>query len=77
MSALSNPGDPGPFLFDTVIYASAGINYSGVPALVQYNVYDTPDPAYVTPKINIAAFAISARRRGRLPTRPCRSTDTS
>src|SRR5262245_13906289 len=57
MSALSNPGDPGPFLFDTVIYASAGINYSGVPALVQYNIYDATDPAYITPKINIAAFA--------------------
>jgi hypothetical protein len=27
-----------------------------VPALVQYNIYDAPDPAYVTPKINIAAF---------------------
>jgi len=56
MSALNNPGDPGPFLFDTVIYASAGINYSSVAQLVQYNIYDTPDPAYITPKINIAAF---------------------
>jgi hypothetical protein len=56
MAVLNNPWDPGPFLFDTVIYASAGINYSGVPVLVQYNIYDTPDPAYITPKINIAAF---------------------
>jgi hypothetical protein len=56
MAALNNPGEPGTVLFDTVIYASSGVNYSTVPALVQYNIYDTPDPAYVTPKINIAAF---------------------
>ena len=43
MAALNNPGEPGTVLFDTVIYASSGVNYSTVPALVQYNVYDTPN----------------------------------
>lgn len=57
MAALSNPGLAGPVPFDTLIYASAGSNYSGVPALVQYKIYDTPDPAYLTPRINLSAFA--------------------
>jgi hypothetical protein len=57
MAALTNPGLPGNFVFDTMIYASAGLNYAAVPALVQYNVYDAPDPAYVTPRIDISAFA--------------------
>jgi hypothetical protein len=57
MAALNNPGLAGVVPFDTVIYASAGLNYTGVPALVQYKIYDTPDPAYVTPRINISVFA--------------------
>jgi hypothetical protein len=57
MAVLYNPGLTGEALFDTVIYASAGSNYSGVPALAQYTIYDTPDPAYVTPRINISVFA--------------------
>jgi hypothetical protein len=57
MAALANPGLPGSFSFDTVIYASAGSNYAGVPALSQYTIYDTPDAAYVTPRINISVFA--------------------
>lgn len=57
MTTLNNPGLAGPVAFDTVVYASAGLNYGGVPALVQYKVYDTPDTAYDTPRINISAFA--------------------
>jgi hypothetical protein len=57
MIALNNPGLPGDVAFDTVIYASAGVNYSAVPALAQYVLYDTPDPAYVTGRIDISAFA--------------------
>ena len=57
MAVLTNPGLPGSFSFDTVIYASAGSNYGGVPALSQYTIYDTPDPAYLTPRINISVFA--------------------
>jgi hypothetical protein len=57
MAALSNPGLAGDVQFDTVIYASSGLNYSAVPALAQYVIYDTPDPAYVTGRINISAFA--------------------
>ena len=57
MAVLNNPGLTGGALFDTVIYASAASNYSGVPALAQYTIYDTPDPAYVTPRINISVFA--------------------
>ena len=57
MAALKNPGVAGDFLFDRVIYASSGLNYSAVPALVQFNIYDSPDPAYVTGRINLSAFA--------------------
>lgn len=57
MTSLTNPGLAGNVPFDILIYASSGLNYSGVPALAQYNIYDTPDPAYVTPRVNISAFA--------------------
>jgi Chlorophyllase enzyme len=57
MAGLNNPGLGGDVQFDTVIYASAGVNYSAVAALAQYFIYDTPDPAYVTGRINISAFA--------------------
>ncbi|MGH8581408.1 MAG: alpha/beta hydrolase family protein [Gammaproteobacteria bacterium] len=57
MNALNNPGLAGDVPFDTVIYGSSGVNYSAVPTLVQYKIYDTPDPAYVTGRINISAFA--------------------
>ena len=57
MTGLRNPGLAGGVAFDTVIYASPGVNYSGVPALVEYNIYDTPDPAYLTGRINISVFA--------------------
>ena len=57
MHTLNNPGMAGDVPFETVIYASSGVNYSAVPALLQYSLYDTPDPAYVTGRINISAFA--------------------
>jgi hypothetical protein len=57
MAQLNNPGLAGAVPFATVIYASAGLNYSAVPALVQYDIYDTPDPSYVTGRIDISAFA--------------------
>jgi hypothetical protein len=60
MTAPNNPGLVGEVSFDTVIYASPGVNYSAVPALVQYKLYDTPDPAYTTGRINISAFAHGA-----------------
>ena len=34
MRALKNPGRTGRSTFDTIIYASAELNYSAVPALV-------------------------------------------
>jgi hypothetical protein len=57
MRAPRNPGLAGRFSFHTVVYASSGLNYSAVPALNQYQIYDSPDPAYITGRINISAFA--------------------
>jgi hypothetical protein len=57
MAALNNPGVQGDWAFDPVVYASAGLNYSAVPALNQYQLFDHPDSAYVTGRINISAFA--------------------
>jgi len=57
MAELRNPGLTGDVAFDTVIYAAPGVNYSSVPALAQYTLYDTPDPAYVTGRIDISLFA--------------------
>ena len=57
MAELHNPALAGDVPFDTVIYASAGSNYAGVPALVQYNIYDAPAAGFVTPRLNISPFA--------------------
>jgi hypothetical protein len=57
MTVLKNPGLTGTFTFDTLIYASSGLNYSAVPVLSQYQIYDSPDPSYVTGRIDISAFA--------------------
>lgn len=57
MANLKNPGLPGGFAFDSIIYAAPGVNYSSVPSLSQYFIYDSPDPAYLTGRIDISAFA--------------------
>jgi hypothetical protein len=57
MERLKNPALAGDVQFDTVIYAAPGVNYSAVPALSQYNIYDAPDPNYPTGRIDISAFA--------------------
>jgi hypothetical protein len=54
-AGLSNPGLPGDFQFDTLIYGSPPLPYPA--ALNQYAIYNTPDPAYVTGRINVSAFA--------------------
>jgi hypothetical protein len=57
MAELKNPALAGDVAFDTVVYASAGSNYGAVPALAQYVIYDAPDPAFITPRIDISPFA--------------------
>jgi hypothetical protein len=57
MPALQNPGVTGRFGFRTFVYAASGLNYSGVPALSQYQIYDSPHPEYVTGRIDISVFA--------------------
>jgi hypothetical protein len=55
--ALENPGLSGRFKFRTFVYAASGLDYSAVPELSQYQIYDTPHPEYVTGRIDISAFA--------------------
>jgi hypothetical protein len=57
MTELKNPALAGGLPFDTVIYASPGSNYASVPALTEYTIYDSPDPGFATPRINISRFA--------------------
>ena len=52
---LRNSGRPGNEEFDTLIFGSPPLAYPA--ALSQYVIYNTPDPAYVTGRINISAFA--------------------
>ena len=52
---LRNPGHPGNEEFDTVTYGSPPLPYSAL--LAQFAIYNTPDPAYVTGRINVSAFA--------------------
>lgn len=57
MTVLKNPGLPGKRSFRTVVYASSGLNYAAVPALNQYQLFDTPDPDFVTGRRDISVFA--------------------
>jgi hypothetical protein len=57
MSRLRNPARMGPRDFDTVVYGAPGIAYSSVPGLEQYTAFDTPNPAYLTRRIDLSAFA--------------------
>jgi hypothetical protein len=50
-----NPALAGPVPFDTVVYGSPPLAYPA--ALSQYVIYNTPDPAYITGRINVSAFA--------------------
>ena len=52
---LRNSGHPGNEEFDTLIYGSPPLAYPA--ALSPYVIYNTPDPAYVTGRINLSAFA--------------------
>ena len=55
MASLKNPGLAGDVQFDTVIYGAPPLTYPA--SLSQYAIYNTPDPAYVTGRINVSAFA--------------------
>src|SRR5215510_96990 len=54
-ASLKNPGLAGEVQFDTVIYGAPPLAYPA--SLSQYAIYATPDPAYVTGRRNISAFA--------------------
>jgi hypothetical protein len=55
MTNLNNPALTGSVQFDTVIYGAPPLPYPA--PLIQYAIYNTPDPAYVTGRINVSAFA--------------------
>lgn len=57
MTALKNPALPGKRQFRTVVYASAGLNYAAVPSLNQYQLFDAPDPDFITGRRDISVFA--------------------
>jgi hypothetical protein len=55
MINLKNPASPDDVQFDTFIYGAPPLAYPA--SLAQYSIYNTPDPAYVTDRINVSAFA--------------------
>jgi hypothetical protein len=55
MASLKNPANAGDVQFDTFIYGAPPLVYPA--SLSQYAIYNAPDPAYVTGRINISAFA--------------------
>jgi len=76
IAGLKNPGLAGDVQFDTVIYGSPPLAYSAL--LSQFAIYNAPDPAYVTGRINVSAFAnIGAAQHGRFSIPTCRSMDMS
>jgi hypothetical protein len=52
---LRNPAIAGDVPFDTFVYGAPPLAYP--PPLSQYTIYNTPDPGYVTSRINVSAFA--------------------
>jgi hypothetical protein len=55
MANLKNPALPGDAEFDTFIYGAPPLAYPA--SLSQYAIYNTPDPAFITGRINVSAFA--------------------
>src|SRR5215472_316933 len=55
MTSLKNPASAGEVQFDTFIYGAPPLAYPV--SLSQYAIYNTPDPAYITGRINVSAFA--------------------
>ena len=55
MAGLENPALVGAVQFDTIVYGAPPLAYPA--ALSQYTIYNTPDPSYVTSRIDISAFA--------------------
>ena len=53
---LKNPALAGAAQFDTIIYGAPPLAYPGT--LSQYVIYNAPDPAYVTGRINVSAFVV-------------------
>src|SRR5215470_14116928 len=54
-AGLRNPSLPGDVQFDTCIYGSPPLPYP--PPLNQYAIYNAPDPAYITGRIDVSPFA--------------------
>jgi len=55
MASLKNPAIAGDVQFDTFIYGAPPLAYPA--SLSQYVIYNTPDPAYITGRIDVSAFA--------------------
>jgi hypothetical protein len=57
MSDIVNPGEPGSYSFDQVVYAAPNLNYSANPSLNQYTVFQTPTAGFATRRINLSNIA--------------------
>lgn len=57
MSDIVNPGEPGSYSFDQVVYAAPNLNYSANPSLNQYTVFQTPRAGFATRRINLSNIA--------------------
>ena len=74
MASLKNPAIAGDVQFDTFIYGAPPLAYPA--SLSQYVIYNTPDPAYITGRIDVSAFAnLGASTPWPFPTRTYRSMD--
>src|SRR5262245_1070319 len=74
MASLKNPAIAGDVQFETFIYGAPPLAYPA--SLSQYVIYNTPDPAYITGRIDVSAFATSGLApRGHFSTRTYRSMD--
>jgi hypothetical protein len=54
---LENPGLPGTFSVESVVYAAPGLNYSSNSDLAQYTMFENPTPSYQTRTIDLSDFA--------------------
>ncbi len=53
----TNPAIPGPFVVGPVVYAAPMLQYTPVPSLRQFTLFDNPSAGYTTRRIDLSAFA--------------------
>lgn len=58
-TSVSNPGNNGPFNFNSIVYAKAGLSYTNPALDTQYVSFETPTLNYITRTIDLSDFVVA------------------